>query len=96
METILIVANVILACNFNFLVLLQRSEGGALGLRFVSKIILHLQNSWKFFNKINCNVIATLFIISSICLLLYYLEGIYKDTQSVLEKIEEEKRFKNT
>ena len=48
METILIVVNVILAIILVISVLLQRSEGGALGLVFHRIILLQLELSEHF------------------------------------------------
>ena len=50
METIIIAVNVILAVILIILVLLQRSEGGALGLGFITRQFCFNKNSWKFFN----------------------------------------------
>ena len=89
METILIVANVILAIILIMLILLQRSEGGALGLGLSQDNFASTRSVGNFLTK-STAVIATLFIISSISLVVLS-RGELESTQSVLEKIEEEK-----
>ena len=92
METILIVANVILAIILIMLILLQRSEGGALGLGLSQDNFASTRSVGNFLTK-STAVIATLFIISSISLVALS-RGELESTQSVLEKVEEEKEFK--
>ena len=87
METIFIVANVILALVLIILILLQRSEGGALGLGLSQDNFASTRSVGNFLTK-STTIIATLFIISSICLVVIS-RGELQDTQSVLEKIEE-------
>jgi|TARA_B100001540_G_C15509815_1_gene507525 preprotein translocase subunit SecG len=89
METILIVANVVLAIILIILVLLQRSEGGALGLGLSQDNFASTRSVGNFLTK-STSIIAALFIISSISLVLLS-RGDLQETQSVLEKIEEEK-----
>ena len=50
METAVIVLNVILAIILVILVLLQRSEGGALGLVLSQDNFASTRTGWKFFN----------------------------------------------
>ena len=88
METILIVANVVLAIILILLVLLQRSEGGALGLGLSQDNFASTRTVGNFLTK-STTIIATLFIISSISLVVIS-RGDLQETQSVLEKIEEE------
>ena len=92
METIFIVANVILALVLIILILLQRSEGGALGLGLSQDNFASTRTVGNFLTK-STTIIATLFIISSICLVVIS-RGELQDTQSVLEKIEENKDSK--
>ena len=92
METIFIVANVILALVLIILILLQRSEGGALGLGLSQDNFASTRSVGNFLTK-STTIIATLFIISSICLVVIS-RGELQDTQSVLEKIEENKDSK--
>ena len=89
METILITVNVVLAIVLILLVLLQRSEGGALGLGLSQDNFASTRTVGNFLTK-STAVIATLFIISSISLVVLS-RGDLQETQSVLEKIEEEK-----
>ena len=92
METIFIVANVILALVLIILILLQRTEGGALGLGLSQDNFASTRTVGNFLTK-STTIIATLFIISSICLVVIS-RGELQDTQSVLEKIEENKDSK--
>ena len=89
METILIVANIVLAIVLIIIVLLQRSEGGALGLGLSQDNFASKRSVGNFLTKTTA-IIATLFIISSISLVVLS-RGDLEETQSVLEKIEEEK-----
>ena len=89
METILIVANIVLAIVLIIIVLLQRSEGGALGLGLSQDNFASTRSVGNFLTKTTA-IIATLFIISSISLVVLS-RGDLDETQSVLEKIEEEK-----
>ena len=88
METIIISVNIILAVILIILVLLQRSEGGALGLGLSQDNFASTRTVGNFLTK-STAVIATLFIISSISLVILS-RGDLQETQSVLEKIEEE------
>ena len=89
METILIAINVVLAIVLILLVLLQTSEGGALGLGLSQDTFASTRTVGNFLTR-STAIIATLFIISSISLVILS-RGDLQETQSVLEKIEEEK-----
>ncbi len=89
METILIASNVVLAVILIILVLLQRSEGGALGLGLSQDNFASTRSVGNFLTK-STAIIATLFIISSISLVIMSRGGI-ESPQSVLEKVEEDK-----
>ena len=89
METIIIVANVILAIILIALVLLQRSEGGALGLGLSQDNFASTRTVGNILTK-STAVIAALFIISSISLVILS-RGDLEEKQSVIERIEEEK-----
>ena len=89
METILISANVILAVILIILILLQRSEGGALGLGLSEENFASTRSVGNFLTK-STAVVATLFIVSSISLVALSRGDLQSD-QSVLEKVEEEK-----
>ena len=89
METTIIVLNVILAVILVILVLLQRSEGGALGLGLSQDNFASTRTVGNFLTK-STAVIATLFIISSISLVILSKEDL-EEKQSVIERIEEQK-----
>jgi|TARA_B100000959_G_scaffold4918_1_gene5126 preprotein translocase subunit SecG len=89
METIFIVVNVALAILLVLLVLVQTSEGGALGLGLSQDNFASTRSIGNFLTK-STAVIATLFIISSISLVVLS-RGDLQDNRSVIEKIEEEK-----
>ncbi len=92
METILIAANVLLAVVLILLILLQRSEGGALGLGLSEDNFASSRSVGNFLTK-STAIVATFFIISSISLVVLS-RGDLQSTQSVLEKVEEEKNSK--
>ena len=89
METILVTANVVLAIVLVLIILLQKSEGGALGLGVSQDNFASTRAVGNFLTK-STGIIAALFIISSI-LLVVISRGDLQETQSVIEKIEEEK-----
>ena len=93
METILIAANVLLAVVLILLILLQRSEGGALGLGVSQDNFTSSRSVSTFLTK-STAVVATLFIVSSISLVALSRGDLQSD-QSVLEKVEEEKDSKS-
>ena len=67
METLLISANIVLAVLLVGTVLLQRSEGGALGLGASQDSFVTSRSAGTFLTKATA-IIATLFIITSISL----------------------------
>ena len=86
MENIILVLNVILAIILVAIILLQKSEGGALGLGASQDSFISSRSASSVLTKATA-IIATLFIITSISLTI-----ISKDefsSSSVLEKIEE-------
>ena len=89
METAVIVLNVILAIILVILVLLQRSEGGALGPGLSQDNFASTRTVGNFLTK-STAVIAALFIISSISLVILS-RGDLEEKQSVIERLEEEK-----
>ena len=89
METTVIVLNIILAVILVILVLLQRSEGGALGLGLSQDNFASTRTVGNFLTK-STAVIAALFIISSISLVILS-RGDLEEKQSVIERIEQEK-----
>jgi preprotein translocase subunit SecG len=88
MENILVVINIILAIILVVVVLLQRSEGGALGLGVSQDNFTSSRSVSTFLTKLT-TIIASLFIICSIALVAINRDEIRK-TQSVLE-LEENK-----
>ena len=87
MENFLIVINIIFAVVLIIAILLQRSEGGALGLG-VSQDNFTSSRSVGSFLTIFTSVLATLFIVTSIALVAISRDEL-RETQSVLEKEEE-------
>ena len=88
MENILLVINIILAFLLVIFVLLQKSEGGALGLGASQESFVSSRSAGSFLTK-STAIIATLFIITSISLTILSKENL--PTKSVLESVEEEK-----
>ncbi len=88
MENIFVVVNIILAIILVVVVLLQRSEGGALGLGVSQDNFTSSRSVSTFLTKLT-TIIASLFIICSIVLVAINRDEIRK-TQSVLE-LEENK-----
>ena len=83
MEDILLVINIVLAIILVIVVLLQRSEGGALGLGVSQDNFTSSRSVGTFLTKLTA-IIATLFIVCSIVLVAINRDEIRK-TQSVLE-----------
>ena len=88
MESLLITINIILAIVLVIAVLLQRSEGGALGLGVSQDNFTSTRSIGTFLTKFT-SVIATLFIICSVIIVAISRDEL-RETQSVLEKQEEE------
>ena len=88
MENIIIVINIILAIILVAVVLLQRSEGGALGLGVSQDNFTSSRSVGTFLTKLT-TIIASLFIICSIALVAIDRDEIRK-TKSVLELEENE------
>ena len=83
MENLLILINVLLAIILIIAILLQRSEGGALGLGVSQDNFTSARSVGTFLTKLTA-IIASLFIICSIVLVAINRDEIRK-TQSVLE-----------
>ena len=88
MESLLILVNIILAVILIIVILLQRSEGGALGLGVSQDNFTSSRSAGNFLTK-TTSILAALFIISSIVLVAISRDEL-RETQSVLEKEEEE------
>jgi len=87
MENILLVLNIVLAVILIFLILIQKSEGGALGIGVSQDDFMFSRSAGNFMTKAT-GVIATLFIICSLGLTIIS-RGELTPTTSVLDKIEE-------
>ena len=79
---------IILAVLLILLVLLQKSEGGALGIGLSQDNFASTRSVGDFLTK-STAIVATLFIICSIALVVISKED-FVDTKSVIEKIEDE------
>ena len=88
MENFVLILNIILAILLIGIILLQKSEGGALGLGVSQDSFISSRSASSFLTK-STAIIATLFIITSISLTIMSKEK-FSNT-SVLEKIEEKK-----
>ena len=88
MESLLITINIILAIVLVIAVLLQRSEGGALGLGVSQDNFTSARSIGTFLTKFT-SIIAALFIICSVIIVAISRDEL-RETQSVLEKQEEE------
>ena len=88
MENLILILNIILAILLVGVILLQRSEGGALGLGVSQDSFVTSRSAGSFLTKVTA-IIATLFIITSILLTIISKEEF--SSTSVLEKVEEEK-----
>ena len=83
MESILITVNIILAILLVIVILLQRSEGGALGLGVSQDNFTTARSMGSFLTKFT-SILATLFIITSLSIVVISRDEI-RETQSVLE-----------
>ena len=86
MENIVLTLNIILAILLVVVVLLQKSDGGALGIGVSQESFISSRSAGNFLTKTTA-IIATLFIITSVSLTIISNEG--RSSSSVLEKIEE-------
>ncbi len=87
MENILLILNIILAFVLVILVLMQKSEGGALGIGVSQESFMFSRSAGNFMTKATA-VVATLFIICSLGLTIVS-RGDLAPTSSVLDTIEE-------
>ena len=87
MENILLILNIILAAILVVLVLLQKSEGGALGIGVSQDNFMFSRTASNFFTKATA-IVATLFIICSLSLTIIGRKDLPSST-SVIDKIEE-------
>mgnify|MGYP001500230545 FL=1 len=84
MENILLTLNIILAIILVLIVLMQKSEGGALGIGVSQENLMFSKSTGNFMTKITA-VVATLFIICSLGLTIIS-RGDLAPTTSVLDK----------
>ena len=89
MENILLTLNIIFAILLILLILLQKSEGGALGIGVSQESFMFSRSAGNFFTKATA-IIATLFIICSLSLTIIGRKDLPTST-SVIDKIEEKK-----
>ena len=87
METLLLVINIILAVILVLLVLLQKSEGGALGIGVSQENFMLYRSAGSFMTKATA-IVATLFIICSLALTIISRAEL-TPTGSVLDTVEE-------
>ncbi len=87
MENTLLVINIILAAILVILVLIQKSEGGALGIGISQESFMFSRSAGNFLTK-STALIATLFIICSLSLTIISRSEL-EPAGSVLDKIEE-------
>ena len=87
MENILLVLNIILAIILVLLVLMQKSEGGALGIGVSQENFMLSRSAGGFMTKATA-IVATLFIVCSLGLTIIS-RGELTPTGSVLDTIEE-------
>ena len=93
MENFVLILNIILAILLIVVVLLQKSEGGALGLGASQDSYISSRSAGSFLTKTTA-VIAALFIITSISLTIMSKEEF--SSTSVLEKIEEDEDIEDS
>ena len=86
MENFIFISNIILAILLVIVVLLQKSEGGALGIGASQESFISSRSAGNFLSK-TTGIIAAIFIISSISITVLSQKQI--STKSVLEEVEE-------
>ena len=87
MENILLVLNIIIAIILVLLVLIQKSEGGALGIGVSQENFMFSRSAGNFMTKATA-IVATLFIICSLGLTIISSEDLVP-TSSVLDTVKE-------
>ena len=87
MENILLILNIIFGLILVLLVMMQKSEGGALGIGVSQESFMFSRSAGNFMTKATA-VVATLFIICSLALTIVS-RGESTPTSSVLDTIEE-------
>ena len=87
MENILLTIDIILAIILIILILIQKSEGGALGLGVSQDNFMFSRTAGDFFSK-STAVVATFFIICSLSLTIISRQDL-PSSSSIIDKIEE-------
>ena len=87
MENILLILNIVIALILVLLVLMQKSEGGALGIGVSQESFMFSRSAGNFMTKATA-VVATLFIVCSLALTIVS-RGELAPTSSVLDTVEE-------
>ena len=87
MENILLILNIIFAFILVVLVLMQKSEGGALGIGVSQESYMFSRTAGNFMTKATA-IVATLFIICSLALTIVS-RGELTPTSSVLDTVQE-------
>ena len=87
MENILLILNIIFAFILVILVLMQKSEGGALGIGVSQENFMFSRSAGNFMTKATA-IVATLFIICSLGLTIISREDL-APTSSILDNVEE-------
>ena len=87
MENILLTIDIILAVLLIILILIQKSEGGALGLGISQDSFMFSRTAGDFFSR-STAVVATLFIICSLSLTIISRQDL-PSSFSIIDKIEE-------
>ena len=88
MENIILTIDIILAILLIILIILQKSEGGALGLGVSQESFMFSRSAGDFFTKATA-IVATLFIICTLSLTIISRKDL-PTTTSVLDRIEAE------
>ena len=88
MENFILIVDIILAVLLIGSILLQKSEGGALGLGVSQDNFMSSRSASSFLTKAT-TILATLFIITSVSLTILSRDEL--PTASVLERVEEKK-----
>ena len=87
MENILLVLNIVFAIILVLLVLMQKSEGGVLGIGVSQENLMFSKSAGNFMTKATA-IVATLFIICSLALTIISRSEL-TPTDSVLDTVEE-------
>ena len=87
MENILLILNIVIAIILVLLILMQKSEGGALGIGVSQENFMLSRSAGSFMTKATA-IVATLFIICSLALTIISRAEL-TPTGSVLDRVEE-------